>query len=150
MESPSHQSFTLNNGLIMPGVGLGTYRILEKEPIVKAILEAGYRHIDTAFVYDNEHIVGDAIQEVLATGKVKREELFVVTKIRHTQYDDVEGAIREALKKLKLDYVDLFLIHWPAGFFAPNKKPLHKLWAEHESLVDKGLAKSLGLSNFNV
>lgn len=62
----------------------------------------------------------------------------------------MEGAIKEALKKLQLDYVDLFLIHWPAGFFAPNKKPLHKLWGDLEGLVDKGLTKSLGLSNFNV
>ena len=146
----THQYFTLNNQLKMPAVGLGTFRILEKEPIVKAILEAGYRHIDTAFVYENEHIVGEALKEVLASGKVKREELFVVTKIWHKQYEDVEGAINEALKKLQLDYVDMFLIHWPAGFFAEKKKPLHKLWADLEGLVDKGLTRSLGLSNFNV
>ena len=78
-----HLSFKLNNGMIMPAVGLGTYQILESKPITQAIVEAGYRHIDTAFVYDNEHIVGDAIKEALATGKVKREELFVVTKIWH-------------------------------------------------------------------
>ena len=84
----------------MPAVGLGTFTIKEHKPIALAITEAGYRHIDTAFVYDNEEIVGEAIKEALASGKVKREELFVVTKIWHKQYDDVEGTIREALKKL--------------------------------------------------
>lgn len=69
----------------MPKVGLGTYRILEKDAIVKAILEAGYRHIDTAHVYENEEIVGEAIQEALekSQGKIKRSDLFVVTKIWH-------------------------------------------------------------------
>ena len=65
----------------MPAVGLGTVKILDSKPITQAIVEAGYRHIDTAFVYNNEHIVGEGIKEALATGKVKREELFVVTKI---------------------------------------------------------------------
>ena len=84
----------------MPAVGLGTYTILESKPIAQAIVEAGYRHIDTAYVYNNEQIVGEAIKEALDSGKVKREELFVVTKISNKQYDDVEGSIREALKKL--------------------------------------------------
>ena len=65
-------------------------------------------------------------------------------------YQDPEAALRQQLKSLKLDYVDLYLIHWPAGFFAEPKKPLHVLWAQLESLVDKGLTKSLGLSNFNL
>lgn len=76
-------TFKLNNGMSMPAVGLGTFTIRESKPITQAIVEAGYRHIDTAFVYDNEEIVGEAIKEAIATGKVKREELFVVTKIWH-------------------------------------------------------------------
>ncbi len=77
-------------------------------------------------------------------------ELLVVAKIWHKQFDDVEGTIKAALKNFKLGYVDLILIYWPPGFFEPNKIPLQKLWAELESLVDKGLTKSLGLSNFNL
>jgi diketogulonate reductase-like aldo/keto reductase len=96
--------------------------------------------------------VGEGIKEAIAKsdGKIKREDLFVATKIRHSQYDDPEGALRESLKKLGLDYVDLYFIHWPAGYFSPSKKPLHELWAQLEALVDKGLVKSLGVSNFNV
>ena len=70
----------MNNGLRMPKVGLGTYRIKEKEPMIDAISKAGYRHLDTAFIYENEEVVGAAI----AASGVKREDLFVVTKIRHT------------------------------------------------------------------
>ncbi len=74
----------------------------------------------------------------------------MVTKIWHKQYDDPEDALRSQLQKLKLDYVDLYLIHWPAGFFAEKRKPLHLLWGDLEALVDKGLTKSLGVSNFNL
>jgi len=153
MESSSTSaSFKLNNGLWMPKVGLGTFRIKDKDSIVKAILEVGYRHIDTAWVYENEEVVGEAIKEAIekSDGKIRREDLFVVTKIWHKMYEDPEAALREQLKKLQLEYVDCYLIHWPGGFFAEKKKPLHVLWGQLESLVDKGLTKSLGLSNFNL
>jgi diketogulonate reductase-like aldo/keto reductase len=86
----------------MPKVGLGTYRIKDKESIVKAIVDVGYRHIDTAFVYENEEIVGEAIKDAIqkSEGKIKREDLFVVTKIWHKMYEDPEAALREQLKKL--------------------------------------------------
>ena len=136
----------------MPKVGLGTYQISETEPIVKAILEAGYRHLDTAYKYENEEIVGAAVKQAIerSEGKVKREDIFVVTKLWHNQYENPEQAIKESLAKLGLEYVDLYLIHWPASFFTEGKKPLHRLWAELEALVDKGLVKSIGVSNFNV
>ena len=81
----------------MPKVGLGTYRIKEKESLVKAIVDVGYRHIDTAWVYENEEIVGEAIKEAIekSSGKIKREDLFVVTKIWHNHYGDPEAALRE-------------------------------------------------------
>jgi aldehyde reductase len=150
--SHSGTAFKLNNGLWMPKVGLGTYRIKDKDTIVKAIVDVGYRHIDTAWVYENEDIVGDAIEGALekSAGKIKREDLFVVTKIWHNHYEDPEAALREQLKKLKLDYVDCYLIHWPAGFFTEKRVPLHVLWEKLEALVDKGLTKSLGISNFNL
>ena len=109
-------------------------------------MEAGYTHLDTAAVYQNEEVVGAALAECFSKGK-KREEIFVTTKLYHDKFDDVEGAIKESLTKLGLDYVDLYLIHWPMMYYA--KKPLHQLWPDMEALVEKGLTKSIGLSNFN-
>jgi len=94
--------------------------------------------------------MGEVLDEAIQGGKVKREDLFVLSKIWKGQYKDVEGAVRETLKKLKIDYLDLYLIHWPCGYNADPKKPMYKLWAEMEALVDKGLTKSIGISNFNV
>ena len=79
-----------------------------------------------------------------------REELFIITKIWHTEYGNPEEALRRSLSKLKLDYVDCYLIHWPNNLASESKKPFHILWAELEQLVEKGLTKSLGVSNFNV
>jgi diketogulonate reductase-like aldo/keto reductase len=118
--------------------------------IVQAIVEAGYRHIDTASKYGNEEMIGEAIQEAMKAKDIKREEFFITTKIWFEEYGDPEAAIRGSLKRLKLEYVDLYLIHWPVGLFSEPKKPLHVLWKELESLVDKGLTKSIGLSNFNM
>jgi diketogulonate reductase-like aldo/keto reductase len=129
-------------------MGFGTSHIESKEPIVTAILEAGYRHIDTASCYQTEEFIGEALQEVFSKG-VKREEMFITTKIWQDEYADVEGAIKKSLKKLKLDYVDMYLIHWPAGYFAEPRKPLYVMWPEMEALVEKGLTKGIGVSNFN-
>jgi diketogulonate reductase-like aldo/keto reductase len=81
---------------------------------------------------------------------VKREDLFIVTKLWHTEYADPEAALRRSLAKLKLDYVDCYLIHWPNNLASESKKPYHVLWAELEQLAEKGLTKSLGVSNFGV
>jgi len=111
-------------------------------------MEAGYTHIDTATVYNNEEIIGEALAECFAKGK-KREDIFVTTKLWHSGYGDVQGTLKSSLEKLKLDYVDLYLVHWPLGYYADPKKPLHVLWPEMEALVDQGLSKSIGVSNFN-
>ena len=141
----------LNDGNEMPAIGLGTYKITnEKKAIVQAIVEAGYRLIDTASKYENEEMIGEAIQEAMEMTGIKREEMFVTTKIWFEEYENPENALRESLKRLKLDYVNLYLIHWPIGFFALPKKPLHLLWKELELLVDKGLTKSIGVSNVNM
>lgn len=116
--------------------------------MVNAIMTAGYAHIDTAMIYKNEEVVGAALAECFQKGK-KREDIYVTTKLWHTQYADVEGAMRESLKKLGLDYVDLYLIHWPLMYYSDPQKPLHVLWPEMEALVSKGLTKSIGVSNFN-
>jgi diketogulonate reductase-like aldo/keto reductase len=79
-----------------------------------------------------------------------RDELFVGTKLWQDDYADPEAALRLSLKKLRLDYVDLYMIHWPHNGVGPVKVPMHKLWPMMESLVAKGLTKSIGVSNFNI
>ena len=142
------KSYRLNNGIDMPSIGLGSASLKDKDAIVRGIMEAGYRHIDTATCYNNEDIVGEALAECFAKG-LKREEIFVVTKIWHSDYGDVEGTIKKSLKLLQIDYLDLYLIHWPMGYYADPQKPMHVLWPEMEALVGKGLTKSIGVSNFN-
>jgi diketogulonate reductase-like aldo/keto reductase len=116
--------YKLNNGLEIPAVGLGTFQHQEKASMIHAIMEAGYVHIDTATVYENEACVGETLQECFANGK-KREDIFVTTKLWKSSYSDPEAALRESLKKLQLDYVDLYLIHWPHGYYSDPQVPLH-------------------------
>ena len=86
------KEFKLNNGTSIPSIGFGTWMLHDKAAIVRAVMEAGYIHIDTAMIYENEHLVGEALAECFAQGK-KREDLFVTTKLWHSQYADVEGAM---------------------------------------------------------
>ena len=121
----------------------------------EAIVNHGYRGIDTAAIYANEEAIGDALQEVFATG-IKREEVFITTKLWQSDREDVEGAVRTSLKKLKLEYIDLYLLHWMAPKMVwedaePIKNtPTHKVWAELERLVDAGLIKNIGVSNCTI
>ena len=142
----------------MPQIGLGTFLSTPDEliPVVRsAILDHGYRHIDTASIYENEESVGTAVQEAIAQG-VKREDLFITTKLWQADREDVEGAVRASLKKLKVDYIDLYLLHWMAPKMVwedenPIKNtPTHKVWAELERLVDEGLIKNIGVSNCTI
>lgn len=143
----------------MPQIGLGTFNdeSSKLEEVVKsAILEHGYRHIDTASLYGNEEQIGNALEHVFAQG-VKREDIFITTKIWQAERDDVEGALRRSLSKLKVDYVDLYLLHWmaPKMDWEDEKQPIkntptHKVWAELERLVDEGLIKNIGVSNCTI
>ncbi len=161
-------SATLNNGLKMPLLGLGTWKSKagEVEAAVKKALDLGYRHFDCAFVYGNEAEVGAGLKYGLETLKIPREELFVTSKLWNTFHhpEDVEPACKRSLSSLGLAYLDLYLIHWPHGFkrggetFPKNEDGTVKYdydihptdtWLAMEKLVEKGLTKSIGLSNFN-
>ena len=148
---------TLNNGLKMPAFGLGVFKLVGDEPVAtvtKSITELGYRHIDTAKIYENEELIGEAVADAMKTG-IKREDLFITTKLWRDSYHDPVSACKESLKKLKLDYVDMYLIHWPTPEFEEDGKtikrtPMHKVWEGMEKCVEEGLTKSIGISNFNV
>lgn len=94
--------------------------------------------------------MGEGLLRGIKEGMVKREDLFVTTKLWHEDYADPEAALRTSLKKLQMECVDMYLIHWPMNSVGPVKKPMHVLWKQMEELVKKGLTKSIGLSNFNV
>ncbi len=146
----------LQNGTTIPLVGYGTWQTpdgdVARESVKQAII-AGYRHIDTAAVYRNEVSVGEGIREGLAATGLKREDLYVTTKI----WCDKKGphakeAILESLKRLGLDYVDLLLIHWPIATAEKAndawKKNNNETWKAMEELVREGKLRSIGLSNF--
>ncbi|XP_034239376.1 aldo-keto reductase family 1 member A1-like [Thrips palmi] len=153
---------TLHTGARMPLVGYGTWQSKEGEmegPLNEA-LRAGYRHIDTAAAYGNEDVIGKVLQEEwFGPGKLKREDLFVVTKLFVGGLHPGGPAqwIKASLEKLRLDYVDMFLIHTVFNFtsFTPQNRQVADyvdhvaMWKEMEALVDQGLTKAIGLSNFN-
>ncbi|NHI17386.1 aldo/keto reductase [Microbacterium excoecariae] len=134
---------TLNSGFDIPQLGFGVFLVPadEAEQAVSEALEVGYRHIDTAAIYRNEEGVGAAI----AKSGIPREELFVTTKLWNDRQagEEPHAAIRESLDKLGLDYVDLYLTHWPT----PEKKTFVNAWEKLVEIRDAGLSRSIGVSN---
>ena len=149
------KKLTLNNGLVCPIIGLGTCAINNVEEVVYQSIKDGTRLIDTASIYKNEEDVGKGIKRAFDEGIVKREDLFIVTKCWVTEKADPEKALKSSLEKLQLAYVDLYLDHWPCGkdYTGENKFEnicVKDLWAKFEKLVEQGLTKSIGVSNYNV
>lgn len=134
----------LSDGREIPQFGLGLYKVADAAAagLVEGAIDLGYRHVDTAALYDNERGVGEGMR---ASG-VPREELFVTTKVwndRHG-FDETRRAFDESLEKLGLDYVDLYLIHWPA----PQQDKYVEAWDALLKLREEGLTRSIGVSNF--
>lgn len=149
----SFPTFTLNNGLKIPCLGLGTWQLPENPELVDSLsgaLQMGYRYIDTAAIYENEVAVGQAIR---ASG-VPREDVFVLSKCwtANRTYDSVLRAFDESLKRMHLDYLDCYLIHWPCAKGDPLAWQSVNIgtWRAFERLYDEGLVKSIGISNFLV
>ncbi|KAI0464882.1 hypothetical protein LJB42_000095 [Komagataella kurtzmanii] len=163
--SNSTKTFKLNNGLSIPAVGLGTWQSTDEEAYnaVIAALKAGYRHIDTAYCYGNEEPIGKAIKD----SGVARKDIFITTKLWGTDHTRAEEGLDRSLKLLGLDYVDLFLMHWPVPM-NPNgnhdkfptlpdgKRDILFDWnfvdtyREMQKLVASGKTKAIGVSNFSI
>ncbi|XP_076318486.1 1,5-anhydro-D-fructose reductase-like isoform X2 [Tachypleus tridentatus] len=159
----------LNNGAHMPLIGLGTFQAKagELEAAVKTAIEYGYRHIDTAWAYMNEKDIGNALKMVIDAGKLRREDIFVVSKLPNGGHhrDKVLHYLQQSLDDLQLSYVDLYLVHSPLSVVPtdgdavfPRKDgklvidyeaDLVDTWKGMEDAVDAGMTKAIGLSNFN-
>jgi diketogulonate reductase-like aldo/keto reductase len=154
---------TLLSGHKMPRIAFGAFNISKsetKEVILKAI-RAGYSHIDTAAAYQNEEEIGEALQELFNSGEKKREEIYITTKCFMTKYRNIREALRHSLQRLKVSYLDQYLLHWPFALepddteppqFSkkPDKFPLHLVWAQMEEVKREGLVRSIGVSNWTV
>lgn len=138
-------TYTLRNGVEMPGLGLGVWRVEDKDELIGAVhaaLNAGYIHIDTAAAYDNEQFVGEAVE----TSGVKREDIFITTKLwnSHHRYDEALRAFDCSLEKLRTDYVDLYLIHWPT----PRFDDYVEAWRALIRLYEEKRVRAIGVCNF--
>ena len=149
----------LNDGTKIPLIGLGTSRIENPEEIIYNSIKHGVRLIDTAFKYGNEEQIGKGIQRALNDDKIncKREDLIIMGKVWINQRNDPEKALKESLERLNLDYIDIYMDHWPSGKdcrIEPRDKfemiSVYEFWPKMEALVEKGLTKHLGVSNYNV
>lgn len=159
----------LASGALMPQLGLGTfgsdkYGPAEVAAAVEEAIAVGYRHIDCAAVYGNEKEVGEALARAMAKG-VKRDELWITSKVWNNRHDDVAGSCKQSLEDLQLDYLDLFLVHWPfpnhhekgvdVNARDPHAVPYRhedymKTWAQMEQILADGLVRHIGTSNMTI
>jgi alcohol dehydrogenase (NADP+) len=161
---------TLNTGNRIPCIGLGTFGsdLVPAETVaetVKKAIHAGYRHIDCASVYGNEKNIGYVLKEIFESGFLKREDLWITSKVWNDMHGKVAEACRQSLADLQTDYLDLYFVHWPFPNYhppkcnvtsrSPNAKPyIHenymKTWRQMEKLVKEGLVKNIGTSNMTI
>jgi alcohol dehydrogenase (NADP+) len=160
---------TLRTGAKIPGIGMGTFGSDRFSPeevanAVRGAAEVGFRLFDCASVYGNEHLIGEVFKDIMATG-IKREELFITSKVWNDMHDNVIEACKKTLKDLQVDYLDLYLVHWPfPNVHQPgvdvnsrdnNAKPyiqenFMNTWRQMEQLVEMGLVKHIGTSNMTI
>ncbi len=163
-------AFRLRSGATIPSVGLGTFGSdhVTHEQVAAAVGQAirlGYRHIDCSSVYGNEKQIGKVLKELFREGFVRREELWITSKVWNDRHGEVTGACRQSLDDLQLDYLDLYLVHWPFPNYHPpgcdvtarhpDARPyLHdaymKTWQQMEALVAKGWVRHIGTSNMTI
>lgn len=157
----------ITDKVTIPALGLGTWKSSNGEvsQAVTEAIEIGYRHIDCASIYQNQKEIGTALTAALGADKVKREELWITSKLWNNAHakKHVQPALERTLKDLQLDYLDLFLIHWPVNFqpnivfpkrpeefVAPDAIPIIETWQAMEKMVRKGLCRFIGVCNFNL
>ncbi|KAM0672337.1 aldo-keto reductase [Ordospora colligata] len=157
----------LSNGEHIPTIGLGTWGLVDPgvlECSIRNAIELGYRHIDTAHIYGNQKKIGQILKNIFSEGLVERKDLFITSKLWNDSHDDPMTAIKQTLEDLQLEYVDLYLIHWPVRFepdangevtlgldrFRLGAFDPVPLWKKMEELVDAGYTRSIGISNFGI
>ena len=166
-----HSPTPINPPVKQPMVGWGTWKIDGTSNLAElfpAVLTAGFRHIDTAAYYRNEKELGEALRKEMDDAKIKREEIFITSKVWNTQHHEVEKACRGSLRDWNLSYFDQYLIHWPFAFRQKAGKQLdcqedsngfpliddnitlEDTWRQMEGLIEKGLTRSIGVSNLNI
>lgn len=158
---------TFSNKDRIPAIGLGTWQSENKEVnnAVRYAIDIGYRHIDCAFIYGNEIPIGQAIKESLKSEELSREELWITSKLWNNSHkpEDVIPAIKKSIKDLRVDYLDLYLIHWPvvqksdvinarngSDFLPLNDVQIEETWEAMQELKQEGLAKHVGVCNFSI
>lgn len=161
------QTLSYPNNDQMPILGLGTWKSAKGEvyTAVKEAIKIGYRHLDCAFIYGNEKEIGDAIAESISEGVVSREDLWITSKLWNNSHgrNNVFPALKKTLEDLQLDYLDLYLIHWPVAFKPPvfsaskpqqflslEEQPVADTWLGMEAAVEQGLARHIGVCNFSI
>ncbi|KAH6826642.1 oxidoreductase superfamily protein [Perilla frutescens var. hirtella] len=154
----------LNNGVAIPVIGMGTYSFENDrkttEQAVEAALKMGYRHFDTAHIYGSESALGNALKSAISNGVVEREEVFVTSKLWGSHHHDPVSALRTTLRTLGMEYIDMYLVHWPVKLKPWVCDPIPKddefdlfdiqtTWAGMEKCVHMGLCRGIGVSNFS-